>query len=94
MLWPRGTQGPNRSGPVAPTATSSGLVAHGDNDDSPLGATRPEPEAGARGPRAVHEAAPGTPIAAFDPDGTLVALVTAEAGQLRSLAVFVDASQA
>jgi tRNA pseudouridine55 synthase len=32
------------------------------------------------------------PLAAFDPDGTLVALVTAEGGRLRSLAVFVDAS--
>ena len=38
--------------------------------------------------------APGTPIAAFAPDGTLVALVTAEAGRLRSLAVFIDTSQA
>jgi tRNA pseudouridine55 synthase len=32
------------------------------------------------------------PIAAFAPDGTLVALVAAEAGRLRSLAVFVDAA--
>ena len=32
------------------------------------------------------------PLAAFDPDGTLVALVTVESGRLRSLAVFVDAS--
>jgi tRNA pseudouridine55 synthase len=36
--------------------------------------------------------APGTPIAAFAPDGTLVALVTEEGGRLRSLAVFVDAA--
>jgi tRNA pseudouridine55 synthase len=36
--------------------------------------------------------APGTPIAAFAPDGTLVALVAEEAGRLRSLAVFVDAA--
>jgi len=35
---------------------------------------------------------PGTPIAAFAPDGTLVALVTEEGGRLRSLAVFVDAA--
>ncbi len=34
----------------------------------------------------------GTPLAAFDPDGGLVALVTAEDGRLRSLAVFVDAA--
>jgi tRNA pseudouridine55 synthase len=32
--------------------------------------------------------APGDPVAAFDPDGALVALVTAESGSLRSLAVF------
>jgi tRNA pseudouridine55 synthase len=31
---------------------------------------------------------PGIPVAAFDPDATLVALVTAESGSLRSLAVF------
>jgi tRNA pseudouridine55 synthase len=36
--------------------------------------------------------AAGEPMAALAPDGTLVALVTAEAGRLRSLAVFVDAS--
>jgi tRNA pseudouridine55 synthase len=34
-----------------------------------------------------------TPIAAFAPDGTLVALVTAESGSLRSLAVFIDVQQ-
>jgi tRNA pseudouridine55 synthase len=37
---------------------------------------------------------PGTPIAAFDPDDTLVALVTAESDSIRSLAVFVDAPPA
>ena len=93
-LWSRGTQGPNRSVPVALTTTSSGLVAPRDNDDVAAGATRPEHEAEARGARPIREPAPGTPIAAFAPDGTLVALVTAGAGQLRSLAVFVDASQA
>jgi tRNA pseudouridine55 synthase len=31
---------------------------------------------------------PGLPVAAFDPDAALVALVTAESGSLRSLAVF------
>jgi tRNA pseudouridine55 synthase len=31
---------------------------------------------------------PGIPVAAFDPDAMLVALVTAESGSLRSLAVF------
>jgi tRNA pseudouridine55 synthase len=34
----------------------------------------------------------GSPIAVFDPDGTLVALVTVDGGWLRSLAVFVDAA--
>jgi tRNA pseudouridine55 synthase len=33
---------------------------------------------------------PDTPIAAFAPDGTLVALVAAAAGRLRSFAVFTD----
>ena len=35
---------------------------------------------------------PGDPVAAFDPDGALVALVTAESGRIRSLAVFTGAS--
>jgi tRNA pseudouridine55 synthase len=35
---------------------------------------------------------PDVPLAAFDPDGTLIALVTVEGGRLRSLAVFVDAA--
>jgi tRNA pseudouridine55 synthase len=47
-------------------------------------------------PRLPAEAAvpdgPDAPLAAFDPDGTLIALVTAEDGRLRSLAVFVDAA--
>jgi tRNA pseudouridine55 synthase len=34
--------------------------------------------------------APGDPLAAFAPDGSLVALVTVESGRLRSLAVFVS----
>jgi tRNA pseudouridine55 synthase len=50
---------------------------------------------GARLPLAALNAVPdrsGVPLAAFDPDGTLVALVTVEEGRLRSLAVFVDAA--
>jgi tRNA pseudouridine55 synthase len=45
------------------------------------------------GPKSANEP-PGeeAPIAAFAPDGTLVALVAAEAGRLRSLAVFADAT--
>jgi len=39
-------------------------------------------------------AAPQTPIAAFAPDGTLVALVSEESGRLRCLAVFADPTRA
>jgi len=39
-------------------------------------------------PSPAAEEGPATPMAAFAPDGTLVALVTEEAGRLRSLAVF------
>jgi tRNA pseudouridine55 synthase len=43
---------------------------------------------GARLPLPGGQPADGSPIAAFAPDGTLVALVAADKGQLRSLAVF------
>jgi tRNA pseudouridine55 synthase len=43
-------------------------------------------------PRAAVLDRPDVPLAAFDPDGTLIALVTEEGGRLRSLAVFVDAA--
>ncbi|MGH3214363.1 MAG: hypothetical protein ACRDL9_07275, partial [Trebonia sp.] len=39
-------------------------------------------------------ATPQTPIAAFAPDGTLVALVAEESGRLRSLAVFANPPRA
>jgi len=39
-------------------------------------------------PSPAAEEGPATPMAAFAPDGTLVALVSEEAGRLRSLAVF------
>ena len=42
------------------------------------------------GPAALNR--PDVPLAAFDPDGTLIALVSVEEGRLRSLAVFVDAA--
>jgi tRNA pseudouridine55 synthase len=45
---------------------------------------------GARLPLPADPAADGTPMAALAPDGTLIALVTAEAGRLRSLAVFAE----
>jgi tRNA pseudouridine55 synthase len=47
---------------------------------------------GARLPLPPVALVPQVPVAAFAPDGTLVALVTAESGSLRSLAVFIDAS--
>jgi tRNA pseudouridine55 synthase len=49
----------------------------------------PDPRPGAEAAGPDH---PDVPLAAFDPDGTLIALVTAEDGRLRSLAVFVDAA--
>jgi len=52
------------------------------------------PEASSAGSMAASTSnwpSPGEPVAAFAPDGTLVALVTAEAGRLRSLAVFATA---
>jgi tRNA pseudouridine55 synthase len=45
------------------------------------------PAASDAGP-AAEISAPGAPLAAFAPDGTLVALVAEEAGRLRSLVVF------
>ena len=69
---------PNPSGAVAPSDEPIGAEAHGATADIAAGATAPS--------------RPDVPLAAFDPDGTLVALVTAEDGRLRSLAVFVDAT--
>jgi tRNA pseudouridine55 synthase len=43
-------------------------------------------------PDAVPPVPSGDPVAAFDPDGRLVALVTVEAGRIRSLAVFTGVS--
>ena len=39
-----------------------------------------------------HSRTGHVPLAAFDPDGNLIALVTVDDGRLRSLAVFVDAA--
>jgi tRNA pseudouridine55 synthase len=69
---------PNPPGAVAPSDEPIGAVAHGAKADIALGATAP--------------GRPDIPLAAFDPDGTLVALVTVGDGRLRSLAVFVDAT--
>jgi tRNA pseudouridine55 synthase len=49
------------------------------------------PQAGVQDAAAPPEPTPDTPLAAFAPDGTLVALVTQESGRLRSLAVFAEA---
>ncbi|HEY1821123.1 MAG TPA: hypothetical protein VGG83_14455 [Trebonia sp.] len=55
----------------------------------PIGAVAPSVTADlAPGDTAPYR--PDTPIAAFAPDGTLVALVAADDGRLRSLAVFTD----
>jgi tRNA pseudouridine55 synthase len=64
------------------TADDSRRLAHG--------IRIPAPPASAAAPPAT--AAPGTPLAAFAPDGTLVALVTEESGRLVSLAVFAGTS--
>ena len=59
--------------PLHLTEGDAGLVAHG-----------------RRLPASVLSGVPGTgPVAAFAPDGTLVALLTEEGGQARPLAVFV-----
>lgn len=60
------------------TAEEARLVAHG----ARLPATVAGPAPGAAGPGA-------GPVAAFGPDGSLIALLTEEAGQARPLAVFV-----
>jgi tRNA pseudouridine55 synthase len=69
---------PNPSGAVAPSDEPIGAEAHGATAAIASGATAPR--------------RPDAPLAAFDPDGTLVALVTPGDGRLRSLAVFVDAT--
>jgi tRNA pseudouridine55 synthase len=68
----------NPPGAVAPSDEPIGARAHSATADIAAGGTAP--------------GRPDVPLAAFDPDGTLVALVTAEDGRLRSLAVFVDAT--
>jgi tRNA pseudouridine55 synthase len=50
------------------------------------------PEAAAPSTAALSSPAAGDPMAAFAPDGSLVALVTTESGRLRSLAVFSSAA--
>jgi len=68
--------------PRPPAPMPVGPVAHGGGPIGPVGRN------------ANDWPAPGAPIAAFAPDATLVALVTAEDGRLRSLAVFADAPPA
>jgi tRNA pseudouridine55 synthase len=62
------------------TAEEARLLAHG--------ARLPATQAGAA-PGGPGGAAPGAPVAAFGPDGALIALLTEQDGQARSLAVFV-----
>jgi tRNA pseudouridine55 synthase len=71
------------------TADEAGRLAHGAR--LPLPPHPPAGPAGPAGPKAAETndwPHPGDPVAAFDPDGALVALVTADSGRLRSLAVF------
>ncbi|MGH3253777.1 MAG: hypothetical protein ACRDOI_47230 [Trebonia sp.] len=63
---------------MAPSDEPIGAGGHGARSDITLGATALQ-----------HR---DEPLAAFAPDGSLVALVTAEGGLLRSVAVFVDAA--
>ena len=82
----------------APAAPATGSVAHSSASSEPPSASKftggSEPPGaskftGGSEPAGGSESqAEGAPVAAFAPDGTLVALVTAERGQLRSLAVF------
>jgi tRNA pseudouridine55 synthase len=67
----------------------------------PAGAAAPSDEPASAASRGIKAGAapvsaapdrPDAPLAAFDPDGTLVALVSGDGGRLRSLAVFVDAA--
>ena len=71
-------EGPSPSGVAAPS-------------DEPASAASRGIKAGAASVSAALDR-PDAPLAAFDPDGTLVALVSGEGGRLRSLAVFVDAA--
>jgi tRNA pseudouridine55 synthase len=57
------------------SAQEATLIAHGGRLPAAAG-PEPQPE-------------PGRPVAAFGPDGALIALLTQEQGQTRSLAVFV-----
>jgi tRNA pseudouridine55 synthase len=69
------------------TADDARRLAHG--------ARIPAPAHGAQAPAPAHTAGTTeTPMAAFAPDGTLVALVTEDSGRLRTLAVFADPSPA
>lgn len=73
------------------TEEDSRRLAHGARLPLPSTLAPPAASGPSTGqPRA--PAGPETPLAAFAPDGTLVALVTPESGRLRSLAVFADST--
>jgi tRNA pseudouridine55 synthase len=81
------------------TADDARRLAHGVRIPVPPHGTAsqetPPPAPGiARDAPGAAPATPQTPIAAFAPDGTLVALVAEESGRLRSLAVFADPPRA
>jgi tRNA pseudouridine55 synthase len=97
---------PDAAAPVIPLAAAAAAafprldLTEDDSRRLAQGARLPVPEAAEpfapvpTAPGAGTAPSPGGPIAAFAPDGTLVALVAAEAGRLRSLAVFVDSGSA
>jgi tRNA pseudouridine55 synthase len=78
---------------VGLTGQQARRLAHG--AQLPLREVGQAAEAAPRGLTAADlaEVAPGQALAAFAPDGTLVALVTVESGRLRSLAVFTTAGE-
>jgi hypothetical protein len=94
--------GPEGNGPEGNGPEGNGPEANGPEGNGPEGngpeANGPEgngPEG--NGPEAngsEEQISEGHPIAAFAPDDTLIALVTVERGQIRSLAVFADPTPA
>jgi tRNA pseudouridine55 synthase len=91
MPGPPGPPGPVAPGIVAGSDQPIGAVGHNASRDVMRRPSGQRPSADMP-PEAADLAGPDVPLAAFDPDGTLIALVTVEEGRLRSLAVFVDAA--
>src|SRR5262249_3074388 len=74
---------------LARGAATPDLARGAATPDLARGAATPDQARGAATPDQAHAAGTHeTPMAAFAPDGTLVALVTEDSGSLRALAVF------